>query len=230
MGDAGWRVQRKLVGEARVVFDVGAGVGKTVVRYLKQFGLATVYAFEPVPEHFNELKQAVRRHKDRHRVKLFRAAVLDTVGTVTLNLNVAGGTHSILECTEVWQRGFQTAKGLRQSEPAGTIEVPTVTIDHFCAKHSIEAIDLLKMDIQGSELLALQGAQQMLRKKRIGVIFTEVNLFPYYKGQPTFDELKDFLAQYGFNYHSMPEQHGDGYGNLMYGDAVFVWKKWKRRP
>ena len=61
--------------------------------------------------------------------------------------------------------------------PSDTDEekVQTVCLDQFCSHHSINKIDLLKIDIQGHEYAALQGAEQLIRTGRIETIFMELN-------------------------------------------------------
>jgi hypothetical protein len=44
--------------------------------------------------------------------------------------------------------------------------LPTRTIDGLVRSHEIEHIDLIKMDIEGSELAALRGAENSLRRWR----------------------------------------------------------------
>jgi hypothetical protein len=41
--------------------------------------------------------------------------------------------------------------------------VPVVTLDDFCARSSIARIDVIKMDIEGAELLALRVATAVLQ-------------------------------------------------------------------
>lgn len=41
------------------------------------------------------------------------------------------------------------------------------TLDHYCEVNNIETIDFLKMDIEGNELKALNGAKKLLAEKRI---------------------------------------------------------------
>ena len=42
------------------------------------------------------------------------------------------------------------------------IKVPSVTIDQFCKAH-LTGLDLLKIDVEGAELLVLRGARELLR-------------------------------------------------------------------
>ena len=46
----------------------------------------------------------------------------------------------------------------------GREDVPTETIDHLVQTGRIERVDFIKMDIEGSELAALRGAEASLRR------------------------------------------------------------------
>jgi len=48
-------------------------------------------------------------------------------------------------------------------------EIEVLTLDSFCQQNSIEAIDLLKVDIQGAEHLLLDGAQETLKRTRMAL-------------------------------------------------------------
>ena len=48
------------------------------------------------------------------------------------------------------------------------------TLDKFVKKNNIKSIDILKVDIEGSEHLMLQGARQTLKKNKIKTILIEI--------------------------------------------------------
>ena len=54
-------------------------------------------------------------------------------------------------------------------------QVPTLTLDTFVKKKRIKSIDLLKVDIDGSEYEFLQGAKVTLKENKIKVILIEIN-------------------------------------------------------
>jgi hypothetical protein len=47
-----------------------------------------------------------------------------------------------------------------------TTEIPTITIDNFVREHDVPRVDFIKMDVEGSELAALIGAQQVIGQFR----------------------------------------------------------------
>ena len=53
-------------------------------------------------------------------------------------------------------------------------------------RNSINHIDILKIDVQGAELLVLKGAQGMLEKPAVSIVYTEVYFARYTKDRPTF--------------------------------------------
>jgi FkbM family methyltransferase len=60
-----------------------------------------------------------------------------------------------------------------QLDPNGTIDV--TTIDDYCAREGIEALDLIMIDIEGSELNALRGAHKMLSGPNPPAVVFEMN-------------------------------------------------------
>ena len=52
--------------------------------------------------------------------------------------------------------------------------VSTITLDTFVKKNKIKSIDLLKVDIEGSEHQMLQGAKKTLKKNKIKTILIEI--------------------------------------------------------
>lgn len=96
--------------------------------------------------------------------------------------------------------------------------VPCDTLNNEFKKHDINEFNFLNMDIQGAELLALQGATEIL--DRIDIVYTEVNLDEIYENCPLINELDDFLEKYNFSRYltSTPESE-------LWGDAIYVKKK-----
>lgn len=98
------------------------------------------------------------------------------------------------------------------------VKVECVKLCDFIKENSIDEVDLLWMDIQGSELNALKGAENYI--DRIKFIYTEVEFLEIYKDQPLFRDIDNFLNEkfilLGFTTL-----------NTNYsGDAVYINKKY----
>ncbi len=92
---------------------------------------------------------------------------------------------------------------------------------------------MLKLDIQGAELMVLRNAEARLADAL--VIQAEVEFLPLYKGQPLYGEMEGFLAGHGFRLHRFfptvsraiqPVMVNNdpyaGMGQLVWADAVFI--------
>jgi hypothetical protein len=89
----------------------------------------------------------------------------------------------------------------------------------------VDAIDFLKLDIQGFELYALQGAVDVLG--RTNVVHCEVEFGQIYENQPLFSEVESLLRSRNFGLIDLVSQTKYAYedGNerdrLVWADAVF---------
>jgi FkbM family methyltransferase len=77
-----------------------------------------------------------------------------------------------------------------------SVALISTTLDDLCDSEGIESPDLLALDIQGAELLALQGAERTL--STTSAIYTEVNERPLYDGACLLPQLDGFLHGHGF--------------------------------
>jgi FkbM family methyltransferase len=208
-----YEVQHKLLsGEARIIFDVGANRGDTAIKYSKLFDQASIYAFEPFPETYQKLLANI---KDYEKIIPGTYAIADKKGEAVLYSNFNEDTNSLLPSDKTGLSSDQQVKN------KGSITIQTETIDNFCRDNNIHYIDILKMDIQGSELAALKGAVDMLKKKKIKLIYTETYFKQQYQGQPLFHDISSFLYTYGY---VIQDIYSPIYGNgsLAWSDAIFI--------
>ena len=111
-----------------------------------------------------------------------------------------------------------------------TEDVVTVRLDDV---PDAVGVDLLKLDIQGAELMVLQHAERRLEEAL--VVQAEVEFLPLYAGQPLFSEVEQFLRARGFAFHRFfPEVsrtlapmlvNQDPYAGLsqsVWADGVFI--------
>jgi FkbM family methyltransferase len=138
-------------------------------------------------------------------------------GNRSFFLNQASGTNSFLQATEQGQAIYGD-----QLKEIGQTEVYCISLDHYLQENKIESVDILKLDLQGGELDALDGASKTLEEGKIKCILCEVMLDSHYQNQPSAGRLLHYLIEkFGFSLFNLYQLHHH-HGRLIYADAVFL--------
>ncbi|MGD0806850.1 MAG: FkbM family methyltransferase [Anaerolineales bacterium] len=158
----------KTIPPGGVVYDLGANVGYyTLLSAVLAGPRGRVFAFEPLPRNLEFL----RRHLSLNRIDnatVIEAAVTDRGGTVR------------------FEEDASTSKGRIGAQ--GSLEVRSVALDELVARERMPRPDLLKIDIEGGEFLALQGARRILTESH-PVIFLSTHSGKVHKECLAFLEL-----------------------------------------
>ncbi len=197
-----------------VIFDVGAHVGGTLSRYHGLFPGARFFAFEPTPDNCALLRSRVSLL--RGAFEIHQIAVCDQLGEARFFANQLSATNSLLPLSERIRDFYPTL--------GGTVKrywVPTTTLDAFTSQRELARIDLLKLDVQGSEMLVLQGARDLLEQGRIDLIYLEVSCVEQYQGAPRFLELWQHLDALGYTLFDLDSPDRSPSGRLIQADALF---------
>lgn len=210
-----FEVQKQLFGGAAdlVIFDVGAYVGEVAATYKKLFPQSTIYCFEPFPDSFQKVNRLCR---DAF-IKAHQIAFSNKEGKTTFHINVDLSCNSLLPPTESDFKCYST-----KSIKDGEIQVETNTLDNFCAGTKLSYIDILKLDVEGTEVKVLEGASKMLSKQAIKLIYSEVMFIPHYDGGCMFHELDAFLNRYGYTLFNLYNLKSARNGQLRWGNAIFL--------
>ena len=196
------------------ILDIGAHVGKTVERYARVFPrAAAIHAVEPFEEAFAALEEVVRAipNADAHRV-----AIGAEDGEARLHVSPGRpDNNSLLPRPRTGRRYYPSDAEL---EPGPLVLVET--LDGFCARRGIGQVDLLKIDVQGTELDVIRGGSTTLRS--IGLVFAEVNFAPQYEGGVLYLDLGRALADLGFSIYNLFNLRYGRDGQVAFGDAIFL--------
>lgn len=213
-----FEAQREIINELNkpnvTVLDVGAYKGKTAEVYRAKFPNAEIYCFEPFPDSVAALQ---RKFSDDERVSIVPKAVAEESGRRTFYVNEYDATNSLLPRPGSGKRYYPKKAG-----PKETVEVEVITLDEFAAANEIPTIDILKLDIQGGELMALRGAKDLLHSGDVTLIFTEIMFIAHYESAPLFHEIWSFLADFGYSLFEIYDIHRAKNGQIRYGDALLV--------
>ncbi len=141
---------RRIYGAARkgdIVLDCGANIGM-VTRTMLNDGAALVVAIEPLPENLECLRRNLAKEIEARRVILYPKGVWDRDDVLEMSFENSGGASFVVD------------------RHAGALKLPLTTIDKLVAELQLPRVDLIKMDIEGSETHALAGARETLRRYR----------------------------------------------------------------
>jgi FkbM family methyltransferase len=150
---------RKNVGRGWVCVDVGAHIGWYTVQLAWLVGPeGLVVAFEPVAVHAHRLRRNLARN-GLANIEVVAVALSDRSGRAALWAEeiapgLVGGKSSLV----------------RRSFPGHELEVPVDTLDAYVARRGLDRIDLLKVDVEGSELEVLAGSRDVLSSRQPTVI------------------------------------------------------------
>lgn len=152
---------KKILKKGDVVFDIGANIGYYSFLATKLIGEnGRIYAFEPDPRNYRFLIKNIKFNK-RKNIKFFPIAVGNKIGESLMNLDIDSTESSIIKLRT------------RENAVLKSIFVPIMTIDAFVREHKVKKIDILKIDVEGSESLVIQGMQNTLRRSNSVVMFIE---------------------------------------------------------
>jgi FkbM family methyltransferase len=198
------------------IFDVGAHYGETASEFIALFPRSHVFAFEPDEKNWSHLRQ---RFANEPRIDVYHMAVGQTDGRAVLYRNNYDATHSLLRVNAPEINRWADANDVRED---GSEEVDQLTLDTFCSLHGIINVDILKLDIQGGELMALQGVKDKLSKQAVGSIFCEVEFRQLYEKQPLFWDITAYLMSYTYHFLNIVSPKVSEMGALSWADAIYV--------
>jgi FkbM family methyltransferase len=151
------QLMKKTLKSGMTVLDVGANIGYFSALASGLVGKSgQVHAFEPMPQNLSRLRQNLSAFRWAHA---FPYAVGDATGKAAIYFNESeAGWASLLNSDDLERRA----------------DADVIRLDDWVSNHTVDRIDFMKMDIEGGEFHALQGAQVMLSRFR-PVIVAELN-------------------------------------------------------
>ena len=148
--------QRKIYGignngphSGDIVLDCGANIGVTIREELEA-GAQKIAAIEPGPENLECLRRNFPQEIASGRVIIVPKGVWDKEDLLTLRVDP---TNSAADTFVLHREGSVDVS-----------QIPLTTIDHLVKELKLERVDYIKMDIEGSEPKALEGARETLKK------------------------------------------------------------------
>lgn len=175
--------------EEDIVYDVGASVGLMTIHAASIVKRGMVYSFEPDVETFDRLKNNVKLNNFSN-VNLNRTALGDKDGNSLLFTDGASG----------YAPSMRKQEG-RVGAPQNAIQVMSRKLDTLIENEKLPIPSVIKIDIEGAEVLFLRGAENLLRGLlgvRPRLIFMEVHPKFLSQFESSIDDVVSKIIQYGY--------------------------------
>ena len=199
------------LGPVQTVVDIGANRGQFALAARQCFADARIVSFEPLAGPA-ALWRAVLAGDVR--ATLVEAAVGPQAGEAQIHVSARDDSSSLLPITARQNALFP-----------GTAEAGTATIRVARLADEVPAADiaapaLLKLDVQGFELQALAGCEEVL--ERFAWVYVECSFQELYAGQSFADEVIAWLRERGLRLVGVYHMAYDGEGRAVQADFLFA--------
>ncbi len=148
-------VFRSIIKKGDICLDVGGNIGWFTTLFQKLVGPdGEVHTFEPIPSIFEKLTDNVHRNEPPENVVLNNIVLGDTGSTIELHVfNDLPDGHSSISTF-----GRQNYS---------SVQCPMITIDEYLATKGVGDVNVIKMDIEGAELMMLRGGGDFFNKNAL---------------------------------------------------------------
>lgn len=166
-----------------IFYDIGSSVGLVSINAAKKLTNGKVYSFEPDPENILRLNENYKINNLKN-YSIQNIAVGDTKAKMKLYTSGSNG----------YSPSLQKVNGINSF-----IEVDVQSIDNLLESNEIEEPNVIKIDIEGAEMIALKGMKRLLESnKRPRTLFIELHPDFLPSFSTTTEEIFEYLSQ--FNY------------------------------
>jgi FkbM family methyltransferase len=174
------------------VFDIGANIGYySLIASLKaQHG--SIYAFEPYQNHYNEL--------------LLNSSLNQLNNIKALNVAVSNSKQKLQLFVSAEDNTGMTGLAQPENFSGHTEVVNAISLDEWIKEGQLKKPDIIKMDIEGGEWIALQGMQMILRDVK-PVVFIEIASSLLSKFGKQASDIYNFMNEFGYQAYEVVEQN-----------------------
>ena len=197
--------------EKQNIFIIGGSYCDELENLSRTNKLSNVVILEPSSNEKTlfELKKNIEKYHNKS-ILIKKAASFEEGKSEFFKTNIEG-TSSLLKLGRI----SKEYHSLKQKE---SMEVELTTLDKVSEETEIVP-NILWIDVQGAELMVLNGAKNIL--KSVDFIFLETSIFePCYENGCTFQQIYDYLNQFGFFPLQLGSDIENGTGNALFAKSI----------
>jgi FkbM family methyltransferase len=166
-----------------VCFDIGSNFGVVSILFCVHHPGVQIHAFDPL----------------QLNVKLLEVSALLNGGNIQANCAAVSNESGFIDFSESSDGAYSSISATGRRAEKRRVKVRAVTVDQYCQDHGVSAINVAKIDVEGAEMLVLQGASQMLggkgRPRALMIELYDENLRPY---GGSIESVLQLMERYGY--------------------------------
>jgi FkbM family methyltransferase len=182
------------------IVDIGANRGQFALCIRRLYPLAQIFSFEPLAK---PARAYIRNFGRDPRARLFNKAIAPAGGSSAMHVSRWDVSSSLLPFAQAQHDNFPFTQESAQEV------VNTARLSECLEATAITGCALLKLDVQGFELRALEGCSELLSRFRY--VYVESSFIELYVGQALATDVIRYLLDRGFRLMCV--------ANLSYGRA-----------
>ncbi len=193
---------KDLILPGSVVYDVGANIGYISLSLAKAVSASGhVYAFEALPDNFARVQKNIQLNGQQDTITPVHAAVIEASHPVTFLVGPSNGMGKV-----------SGSAGRQEVVYEQSLTVSGLSLDDYVYQQGNPAPQVVKMDIEGGEVLALPGMRRILHEAH-PLLLLELH------GPESARAARTILAENGYRLFNMTP----GYPEVP-ADEVLDWK------
>jgi FkbM family methyltransferase len=165
-----------------VVVDIGANRGQFALCVRRLYPRAKIFSFEPLQKPGETYKTVFENDSLAH---LFPKAIAAQSGSASMYVSRWDVSSSLLPFAQAQHDNFPLTEESRRET------VATTTLSECLNPEVIEGTALLKLDVQGYELVALHGCEDLISKFKY--VYVEASFIELYLGQALATDVIAYL-------------------------------------
>jgi FkbM family methyltransferase len=170
------------------VVDIGANRGQFALCARRLYPRAKIFSFEPLQ---NPAKKYLRIFRNDPHARLINKAIAAQSSVAAMHVSRWDVSSSLLPIAQAQHDNFPF------TEESGRETVSLAPLSDCLDAGNIEGTALLKLDVQGYELSALHGCEDLL--DRFKYVYVEASFIELYVGQALASDVIGYLFAKGFN-------------------------------
>lgn len=181
-----------------VLWDIGASIGLYSIYAAEK--VQSVYSFEPDLDIYNRFNENIGLNNLQNKITSFQCAI--------------GGEKGQMELYSDGINGYSPSLKNLERHKGNMVKVDVKSIDSLLSEEKLATPTVMKIDIEGAEILALKGAKKLLGSpNRPRILFIEVHPGFLKSYKSNIAEIENLLLEN--SYHILSTQQRDDQFHLV---------------